>query len=192
MFYQTLQIWLKWSIIDQVHTKEISGLPLDVSFLLDSADMIEMINYWPSNLWEISGLRLSFFCLPRLKSVSSLNEFSWASSGMGAAMISECVRKRTASRTDLMINIWRGEYGLKVENVESWNFETLKTSLMILLLSMSFYTCDWSDLDPLFRLIWLRLSYPGLRTCPSHLPLRLEPEVTGHRSCFIRVLAVTY
>ena len=34
--------------IDQVHAKEISGLPLDVGVLPDPADMIEMINYRPS------------------------------------------------------------------------------------------------------------------------------------------------
>ena len=58
---------------------------------------------------------LWFFVRPRVKSVSSFDESAPASSGMGAARI-ESVRKKTASRRDLMINIWRGEYGLNVED----------------------------------------------------------------------------
>ena len=155
-----------------------------------TAAMIEIISYQPHTRWEISGLRgnlsaeiivqllinakdVSGLILPsslllRLKGASSFNESVRASSGMGAARTESCVRKETASRRDLMINIWRGEYGLKVEG---WR---LKTSLTILLLSMSFYTCDWSNLDPLFRPIlttFVLSPAPSLSIALERLPL---------------------
>ena len=73
-------------VIDQVHAKYVSGLTL------------------------LFGILSSL--LPRLKGASSVNEESApTSSGMGVARIS--IRKETASRRDLMINIL--ERGVWVE-----------------------------------------------------------------------------
>ena len=72
--------------------------------------MIFVINQVHTKETNVPGRWLDW----RLKSASPFNESARASSGMGAAKTTTCVRNETVSMRDLMINIRRGlsEWGV--------------------------------------------------------------------------------